>query len=158
MKTKYTNHEKHLIMQYLIYVSSATIHFSDENLRTLLKTSRENNAGLGVTGMLLYAEDNFIQVIEGEKAVLNGLYAKITCDNRHKSFSILIRGEIKERNFPDWSMGFKKISKEDFSQIAGFKNLSANSPDALSHLNGGPVLLLLKNFLRINSLEGRYMQ
>ncbi|MEO8112701.1 MAG: BLUF domain-containing protein [Ginsengibacter sp.] len=145
-------------MQYLVYVSSATIHFSDEDLKTLLKASRENNVSLGITGMLLYADDNFIQVIEGEKDVLDTLYAKISRDNRHKSFSILIRGEIKERNFADWSMGFKKISKEDFSQIAGFKNLSAkNSQDALTQLNGGPVLLLLKNFLKINAVEGRYI-
>lgn len=145
-------------MQYLIYVSSATIHFSDQDLKMLLKASRENNASLGITGMLLYADDNFIQVIEGEEDALNTLYGKITRDNRHKSFSILLRGEIKERNFADWSMGFKKISKEEFSQIAGFKNLSANSPDALIHLNKGPVLFLLKNFLKINSIEGRYVQ
>lgn len=144
-------------MQYLIYVSSATIHFSDEDLKILLKNSRESNASIGVTGMLLYADDNFIQVIEGEEAELNVLYAKITSDPRHRSFSILMRGEIKERNFPDWSMGFKKVSKEEFSQVAGFKNLSANSPDALIHLSGGPVLFLLKNFLKINSVESRYV-
>lgn len=143
-------------MQYLIYVSFATTHFSDGDLKKLLTTSRENNASLGITGMLLYADDNFIQVIEGEENALNSLYAKITRDTRHKSFSILIRGEIKERNFADWSMGFKKVSKEDFAEIVGFKNLSANSQDALTHLDGGPVLLFLKNFLKINAVEGRY--
>ncbi len=69
---------------------------------------------------------------------------------------ILIRGELKERNFADWSMGFKKVSKEDFAEIAGFKNLSA-SQDVLTHLNGGPTLLLLKNFLKINAVERRYV-
>ncbi len=143
-------------MKYLIYVSCATTHFSDEDLEALLKTSRENNASLGVTGMLLYADDNFIQVIEGEEDALNNLYAKITRDARHRSFSILMHGEIKERSFADWSMGFKKISREDFSQVIGFKDLSAKSPDALLHLSAGPVLFLLKNFLKINSIEGRY--
>ncbi len=141
----------------MIYVSSATIHFSDEDLQALLKTSRENNASLGITGMLLFAEDNFIQVIEGEEKALNNLYAKITHDTRHKSCSILMRGELKERNFADWSMGFRKIPKEDFSEIAGFNNLSANSPDALTHLNKGPVLTLLKTFLKINPIAGRYV-
>ncbi len=144
-------------MKYLIYVSFATIHFSDEDLKILLGSSRENNMKLGITGMLLYAEGNFIQVIEGEGAAIDALYSKITKDDRHRSFSILMKGEIKERNFGEWSMGFKKISKEDFSNIAGYKNLSANSPDSLGHINKGPVLLLLKNFLKINSVEARYL-
>ena len=143
-------------MQYLIYVSSATIHFSDRDLEALLKKSRENNAKFGITGILFYADQNFVQVIEGEEKAIDKLYTKITHDTRHKSFSILIRGEIKERSFANWSMGYKKISKEQFSEIAGFKDLSAHSPDALIHLSEGPVLFLLKNFLKINSIESRY--
>jgi hypothetical protein len=40
-------------MFFLVYVSSATRPFSGEDLRALLETCRKNNAGLGVTGMLL---------------------------------------------------------------------------------------------------------
>ena len=68
-----------------------------------------------------------------------------------------MQGEIKERTFGEWSMGFKKISKADFSGIAGYNNLSADSPDSLGHLSKGPILFLLKNFLKINSLEARYL-
>ncbi len=148
---------KTIIMKYIIYVSNATIHFSDNDLEDLLRTSRENNSRLGITGMLLYADGSFIQVIEGEEAAIDGLYKKISRDLRHKSSSILMRAEIKERSFAEWSMGFKRISKEDFSTIAGFKDLSASSPDSLVNINKGPVLQLLKNFLKINSIEARYV-
>lgn len=145
-------------MKHLIYVSCASAPFTDDDLKTLLESSRKNNAGMGITGMLLYADGNFIQVIEGEDDIIDSLSAKITRDCRHKSFLVLVNREIKQRSFADWSMGFKKITQEDFFQIEGFKNLAASSPDALSQLNTGLVLLLLKNFLKVNTIEGRYTQ
>jgi Sensors of blue-light using FAD. len=48
-------------MFFLVYVSSATRPFSREDLRVLLETCRKNNAELGVTGMLLYKDGNFMQ-------------------------------------------------------------------------------------------------
>ncbi len=113
---------------------------------------------MGISGMLLYADGNFIQVLEGENEAIDSLYSKITNDRRHNSFSVLINSEIKQRSFADWSMGFKKISKEDFSQIEGFKNLAPDNSEPLSQLNRGLVLLLLTNFLKINTIENRYTQ
>ncbi len=143
-------------MKYLVYVSSATQHFSEEDLKKLLVTSRENNIKHGITGLLLFCEDNFIQVIEGDALEIDALYSKITLDTRHTGFLRLLKGEIQARNFSEWSMAFKKISAEDFSMIAGYEKLhGANSPtiDALSEQ---PVLRLLKNFLTINSPDARY--
>ncbi len=54
-------------MFFLVYVSSATRPFSGEDLRALLETCRKDNAELGVTGMLLYKDGNFMQVLEGDE-------------------------------------------------------------------------------------------
>ncbi|MEO6455036.1 MAG: BLUF domain-containing protein [Ginsengibacter sp.] len=143
-------------MNYLIYVSSATQHFSDEDLKALLIISRQNNINLGITGLLLYSESNFIQVIEGEAEAIDGLYSKIKRDPRHTGFLRLLKGEISERNFPEWSMAFKKISNEDYSMIAGYESLKGTSSQSLDALGKQPVLMLLKNFLKINSEEARY--
>ncbi|MEP6948093.1 MAG: BLUF domain-containing protein [Ginsengibacter sp.] len=143
-------------MNYLVYVSSACKHFSEEDLKTLLMKSRENNIKLGITGMLLYSENNFIQVIEGELASINGLYSNITNDPRHTGFLTLLRGEIQARNFPDWSMGFKKISENDYSVISGFENLDGSSSLAINNLRERRIMGLLKNFLKINSIGARY--
>lgn len=118
--------------------------------------SRENNIKLGITGMLLYSENNFIQVIEGELALINGLYSNITNDPRHTGFLTLLRGEIQARNFPDWSMGFKKISENDYSVISGFENLDGSSSLAINNLRERRIMGLLKNFLKINSIGARY--
>ena len=53
-------------MYQLIYLSSATEMFTKEKLLALLEQSRPNNARLGITGILLYSNGNFMQTLEGE--------------------------------------------------------------------------------------------
>ena len=96
-------------MVHLIYVSSATRVMSEEDLEAILEKSRVKNASLGITGMLLYATGNFIQVLEGEKEAVDELYATIEKDERHRDCMLLLEEEITERNFPAWSMGFRHL-------------------------------------------------
>jgi len=49
----------------LIYVSAATNRFNPAELRELLRLARLKNQQLDVTGMLLYHEGSFLQVLEG---------------------------------------------------------------------------------------------
>jgi hypothetical protein len=44
---------------------------SDDNLKDLLKKSRLKNERKNVTGMLLYLDPFFIQILEGEEAIVN---------------------------------------------------------------------------------------
>ena len=67
-------------MFFLVYVSSATRPFSGEDLRVLLVTCRKDNTELGVKGMLLYKDGNFMQVLEGEEGAVRGLYERIAAD------------------------------------------------------------------------------
>ncbi len=96
-------------MFFLVYVSSATRPFSGEDLRALLATCRKNNAELGVTGMLLYKDGNFMQVLEGDEDAVRGLYARIAEDPRHSGEITLQQGFTERRQFPDWSMGFRDL-------------------------------------------------
>jgi hypothetical protein len=96
-------------MFFLVYVSSATRPFSGEDLRALLATCRKNNAELGVTGMLLYKDGNFMQVLEGDEGAVRGLYARIAEDTRHGGEMTLQQGFTEGRQFPDWSMGFRDL-------------------------------------------------
>jgi hypothetical protein len=95
-------------MFFLVYVSSATRPFSGEDLRVLLETCRKNNAELGVTGMLLYKDGNFMQVLEGDEGSVRGLYERIAADPRHGGEITLQQGFAEGRQFPDWSMGFPR--------------------------------------------------
>ena len=100
-------------MFFLVYVSSATRPFSGEDLRALLETCRKNNAGFGITGMLLYKDGNFMQVLEGDEETVRGLYEGIVADPRHGGEMTLQQGFTEERQFPDWSMGFRNLDSPE---------------------------------------------
>src|SRR4028119_1894045 len=114
-------------MFFLVYVSSATRPFSREDLRVLLETCRKNNAELGVTGMLLYKDGNFMQVLEGDEGAVRGLYARIAADPRHGGEITLQQGFAEGRQFPDWSMGFRDLDSPEARAGRGY-NECRNAP------------------------------
>ena len=67
----------------LVYTSLANQKMSDDNLKDLLKKSRLKNETLNITGMLLYLDPFFIQILEGEEAIVNETYNIIKQDSRH---------------------------------------------------------------------------
>ena len=98
-------------MYYLIYVSSASFPMSSDDLLFLLEQSREKNRRLGITGMLVYKDGCFIQMLEGDKQVVSELFETIKKDRRHKDVTKVITGDIQQRNFENWSMGFSNMDK-----------------------------------------------
>lgn len=96
-------------MLSLVYVSSATRLFSDDDLKDLLRQSRDNNSRLDLTGMLLDKGGNFMQLLEGPDDALTALFAKIALDPRHRGVLELLRRPIEQREFSSWSMGFKSL-------------------------------------------------
>lgn len=110
---------------YLVYVSSGVKLFSAPELVELLTKSRARNSEAGITGMLLYKDGNFMQVLEGEKEAVLSLHTKIHNDSRHRGLITLLQGELAEREFPDWSMAFRDMSKANvLSGYSEFLNSS----------------------------------
>jgi Sensors of blue-light using FAD len=114
-------------MLSLVYVSSAKQLFSEEDLKALLKQSRDKNSQHGLTGMLLYKDGNFMQVLEGPEDALAGTYAAIQGDPRHYGILELTRRQIQEREFAAWSMGFKNLKDVNLEQTPGY-NTFLNEP------------------------------
>lgn len=108
-------------MYRIIYLSSAVKEFSEEEISLLLINSRKHNAEHHITGVLLYIEGDFLQVIEGEKKIVKQLFEKIKLDPRHKGIICVFDDVIKERNFKDWSMGFCALEYENLRQICGYE-------------------------------------
>lgn len=109
-----------MAMLQLIYASAATIKFSTVDLQELLKRARENNQSLGVSGMLVFHEDSFLQILEGDEEVVQALYHKIESDDRHANIKLLLRAKIDERSFGDWRMGFYDTSQNRGLADTGF--------------------------------------
>ena len=107
---------------HLVYVSTATQPFSRQQLVELLEKSRINNAKVGVTGLLLYKDGVFIQVLEGARDAVQQVWERISRDPRHSVGTTLQTGETNFRQFPDWSMGFRDLDDPAVQQLPGFSD------------------------------------
>ena len=107
-------------MYYVLYASSATEPFTSEKLRALLAQSQTDNAPREITGMLLYKDGNFMQVLEGEKETVRALYDKIGRDPRHTGVITFLEGETVERQFPNWSMAFRDLNSPEILSLPGY--------------------------------------
>ena len=95
----------------LTYWSRATHPMGEEELLELLRKSRRNNGRRNITGLLLYRDQCFLQVLEGPEPVVSTLIQTIESDPRHHSFRTLCR-EVGPRQFGDWQMGFENLDDE----------------------------------------------
>jgi hypothetical protein len=103
----------------IIYASAATKAQSGTELKTLLQRARENNAKVGVSGILVYHEGSFLQVLEGPENHVSEIFDKIGRDPRHTQIKLLFRDAVSEGEFRDWSMGFVDTTASAH-QIDGF--------------------------------------
>lgn len=103
-------------MLSLVYVSFATEPFSDAQLDALLEKSRRNNTRDGLSGMLLYRDGDFLQVLEGPEDKVREAYARIARDSRHGGIMLLDESQISERAFTDWSMGFRRLRRNELPE------------------------------------------
>jgi hypothetical protein len=95
----------------LLYASRAATPMTPLVIESILDQSRENNTRLGVTGILCFSDDIFIQVLEGGRDEVCELYNTIVRDARHLNVRILSYEEIPERRFGGWTMGQVNIAK-----------------------------------------------
>jgi hypothetical protein len=104
----------------LVYISSASSLFSPSQLEDLLGECRRNNAATAITGLLLYKEGNLLQVLEGEEEQVRSLYAKILRDPRHHGSIVLLQQTLADREFGDWSMGFRDLASAEVQAMPGY--------------------------------------
>lgn len=105
---------------FLVYISSAQRAYSDEQLIDLLRTAREYNEAHQITGMLLYKDGNFLQVLEGPERAVWKLYARIRTDAGHAQVTTLVHGPLPQRQFEGWSMGFQNVRDMSPEDLATF--------------------------------------
>ena len=93
-------------MHFIVYTSEYIGKEEDINLvlDDIVKKSKINNLEHGITGLLFYHNQRFIQVLEGERDALEGLMSILEKDNRHKNIQRILDQQIKKRGFMDWNM------------------------------------------------------
>ncbi len=112
----------------LVYVSTSTRKWTEDELIDLLNQSREQNAQRGITGMLLYKSGSFLQVMEGEEEQVMALYEKIQLDSRHHHVITVAKYPVSERGFHDWQMAFVNVNQlKDVPGYSDFLNKPLNT-------------------------------
>lgn len=131
----------------LVYISASSHLLSNAELEEILTKSRRNNPPLGVTGMLLSYEGVLIQALEGPEEAVGALYERIAKDPRHHRITVLLEEYIPERNFPDWSMGFHHLSRDEAKHLEGFPSFE-DANQFLAYFQERPqwTLVLLQSF------------
>lgn len=110
------------MLQYqIVYYSTATQVFSEQDLIDLLTVANNYNSKSGITGCLVYANNKFIQLLEGERDAVLSLFERIKRDPRHNNVTVTVEMTVNQKLFPDWGMAFK-FSDKDLLKSHGVKD------------------------------------
>jgi hypothetical protein len=128
------------------YLSYATREMSDQDLKDLLVKARAKNRKDNITGMLLYRDKVFLQVLEGEQEIVEAMLKVICNDPRHHNVTVIYRTGIGQRAFADWQMGFNYVDEKVLREVEGYSNFLAKpTPHNATH-SQSMVRALLESF------------
>jgi hypothetical protein len=126
----------------LLY-ASRVVDTSAGTLDAIVERATEHNKRNGITGILCCSSRVYMQVLEGERTIINALYGKLMGDPRHKDLTLLAYEEIEERSFGKWTMGRVHMSQANQETLLRFSTNSELNPFVLS----GKVAYTLTNEL-----------
>ena len=131
---------------HLGYVSTETGDMGTQGMIELMAEARRINTERDITGLLLHREKSFYQVLEGTEAEVMRTFASIEKDERHSAVDVLFDGEIEEREFADWRMGFLNLDGVELETLQGYSDFlrrEDNAKDFLENLSRGKRLALM---------------
>lgn len=109
------------MLHTLCYVSNSTSKLNSAELKRLYVVTKQKNAASNISGILVYNNGNFLQIMEGSKDELFKLYEKISNDKRHHHLIELVNEPVSERLFEDYVTGFELIdSNKDIKQLEDY--------------------------------------
>ena len=120
----------HYSLLYISRVVQPHDNPNTEQLDAIREQSIELNQANGLTGLLLCSQEHFCQILQGQKSAVEDTMLRIARDSRHVEPIVLLRTDLAEALFPDWSMATSLVEDAAIaSQIAGAYN------DRLADLN-----------------------
>ena len=140
------------MLVHCVYASRPVAPLASTVIESILEQSRVNNPRQGITGILCYTANVFIQVLEGGRDEVCDLFNKIVPDDRHSNVRILVYEEISERHFSHWTMGHVDISKVNPGLLLKYSPKTALDPFLIS---GHATLALLHELVSTAAIVGR---
>ncbi|TFZ44645.1 BLUF domain-containing protein [Stenotrophomonas maltophilia] len=102
----------------IAYASEALPALDPLRLTAMVEDAARFNRDAGLTGVLLFDGQRFLQYIEGPEDALGVAYARILAANSHREIVELARGRVGRRMFPYWSMRLLRAESRELSQAA----------------------------------------
>ncbi|MDN3492389.1 BLUF domain-containing protein [Winogradskyella bathintestinalis] len=95
-------------MYQLNYHSQSTPGLTIEDLENILEEATATNKKRGISGCLIYHNNSFVQILEGEKEHVCEVFEKIKSDRRHHNITLLYENQISSRYFTGWNMAYHR--------------------------------------------------
>ena len=121
----------------IMYSSQATKPMTITGLEEILDDARTGNQARNVTGVLVYVDGVFFQIIEGDKDIVRKLMANIASDSRHRSVKVFYEAEVDVQAFESWSMAYLSATAEEMSIWLGLP-ATATVEELLTSVNRDP--------------------
>jgi Sensors of blue-light using FAD len=107
-----------IALRSIVYVSTAVKPMPEAELESLLIEARGLNLEAQVTGVLLYADGNFMQCFEGSEESMQVTYDRIRASKRHTGIIELLNESVSMRSFEDWFMGYRLARKSELLSLS----------------------------------------
>lgn len=121
-------------MKSVLYVSVADPELGTDTVHSIVSHSRRRNAAEGVTGFLLYNGSNFLQLLEGEAAIIDACYGRIQRDPRHSGVVTLRDAAVDVREFPEWAMRYSLVEQPVENTLTAVRESGAPRADTLDRI------------------------
>ena len=76
----------------------------------ILRQARTKNKLSDVTGLLVFIDGMFLQVLEGEEGTVKDLMKKITEDTRHQDIKVIRGSNVEKLTFSNWEIAYTSPS------------------------------------------------
>ena len=103
----------------LVYVSEAVEDISYTDILEILQVSRRHNQRDEISGILIFREGRFLQLLEGPEVKVRQALGRVLLDERHFSLRVLTEVHSEKRIFDAWFMAYQDgdISSPSVSHI-----------------------------------------
>ena len=135
-----------------LYASRANQPVLPAAIDTIVEQSRRNNPARGITGLLCFVDDIFVQVLEGGRDAVCDLFTTIVRDDRHHGVRLLTFDEIAERRFGNWNMGQVNIAKVNMALLLKYSERPVLDP---FNISGQATMALLNELVATAQIASR---
>lgn len=104
------------LLFHFVYCSRAAEGVDDAEVGRIVESAQRFNPARGITGVLVFGSGVFFQWIEGPRAEIEKLIARLNGDARHYDIVPLSHSEeSRDRLYPNWDM--ERVGADDIREV-----------------------------------------